>query len=68
LRAATAWTKKTIYSSIIQQRYEVVYDLLDRVIQSLKGTTTMSFVYDAAGNRAQRIDYDDAITNFYDEI
>jgi YD repeat-containing protein len=48
---------------------EFVYVLVERVTQNKKGTATMSFVYDAAGNRSQRTDYNGAITNYsYDAL
>jgi RHS repeat-associated protein len=53
----------------ISQRYEFVYDALGRTTQNKKGTATMSFVYDAAGNRSQRTDYNGAITSYtYDAL
>jgi YD repeat-containing protein len=53
----------------INQRYEFVYDPLGRVTQNKKGAMTMSFVYDAAGNRSQRTDYNGAVTNYsYDAL
>lgn len=53
----------------LSQRYEFVYDPLDRVTQEKMGTATKSFVYDAAGNRSQRTDYNGAITNYsYDVL
>lgn len=53
----------------LNQRYEFVYDPLDRVTQEKKGTATKSFVYDGAGNRTQRTDYNSAVTNYsYDAL
>ncbi|HJX92523.1 MAG TPA: RHS repeat-associated core domain-containing protein [Pyrinomonadaceae bacterium] len=53
----------------INQRYEFAYDPLGRVTQNIKGADTMSFVYDPAGNRSQRTDYNGAITNYsYDAL
>lgn len=53
----------------ISQRYEFVYDPLGRVTQEKKGAVTRSFVYDAAGNRSQRTDFNGASTNYsYDAL
>jgi RHS repeat-associated protein len=53
----------------INQRYEFLYDALGRLTQNKKGTATMSFVYDAVGNRSQRTDYNNAVTNYaYDAL
>jgi YD repeat-containing protein len=53
----------------INQRYEFVYDPIGRVSQNKKGNATMSFVYDASGNRSQRTDYNGAVTNYsYDGV
>jgi RHS repeat-associated protein len=59
-----ARSQMTAVVDTISQRYEFVYDPLGRVTQNKKGTATMSFVYDAAGNRSQRTDYNGAITNY----
>ncbi len=48
----------------INQRYEFVYDALGHLTQEKKGTATKSFTYDAAGNRSQRNDYNNAVTNY----
>lgn len=53
----------------ISQRYEFTYDALGRRTQDKKGTATMSYGYDAAGNRNQRTDFNGAITNYtYDAL
>jgi RHS repeat-associated protein len=53
----------------INQRYEFVYDVLGSRTQEKKGTATMSFGYDAAGNMSQRTDYNGAVTNYlYDAL
>jgi RHS repeat-associated protein len=62
-------SQRTAVVDAINQRYEFVYDALDRVTQEKKGTATKFFVYDAAGNRSQRTDYNGAITNYtYDAL
>jgi RHS repeat-associated protein len=59
-----ARSQMTAVVDAINQRYEFVYDPLGRVTQNKKGTATMSFVYDAAGNRSQRTDYNNEVTNY----
>ena len=64
-----ARSQMTSLVDAINQRYEFVYNALGWVTQNKKGTDTMSFVYDAAGNRSQRTDYNGAITNYsYDAL
>ncbi|MGH9908886.1 MAG: RHS repeat-associated core domain-containing protein, partial [Pyrinomonadaceae bacterium] len=64
-----ARSQQTAVVDAINQRYEFVYDPLGRVTQEKKGTATKSFVYDGAGNRTQRADYNGAITNYsYDAL
>jgi RHS repeat-associated protein len=53
----------------LSQRYEFSYDALGWRTQEKKGTATMSYGYDAAGNRNQRTDFNGAITNYtYDAL
>src|SRR6266496_4659202 len=59
-----ARSQMTAVVDAINQRYEFVYDPLGRVTQNKKGAATMTFVYDAAGNRSQRTDYNNAVTNY----
>ena len=59
-----ARSQMTAVVDAINQRYEFLYDPLGRVTQEKKGTATKSFVYDAAGNRSQRTDYNSAVTNY----
>jgi RHS repeat-associated protein len=64
-----ARSQRTAVVDAISERYEFVYDALGRVTQNKKGTATMSFVYDGAGNRSQRTDYNGAPTNYsYDAL
>ena len=59
-----ARSQQTAVVDANNQRYEFGYDALgDRTLEK-KGTATMSFVYDAAGNRSQRTDYNNAVTNY----
>lgn len=51
------------------QRYAFAYDALGRVVQTTRGGLSMSYAYDAAGNRTQRTDYNGAVTNYsYDNL
>jgi len=53
----------------LSQRYEFSYDALGRRTQEKKGTATMSYGYDNAGNRNQRTDFNGTITNYtYDAL
>ncbi len=64
-----ARSQMTAVVDAINQRYEFVYDALGHITQNKKGTAMMSFVYDAAGNRSQRTDYNSAVTNYnYDVL
>jgi len=64
-----ARSQQTAVVDAINQRYEFVYDSLGHVTQNKKGTATMSFLYDPAGNRSQRTDYNNAVTNYaYDAL
>ncbi|MGH9873043.1 MAG: RHS repeat-associated core domain-containing protein [Pyrinomonadaceae bacterium] len=64
-----ARSQMTAVVDAINQRYEFVYDPLGHVTQNKRGTATMSFVYDGAGNRSQRTDYNSAVTNYtYDAV
>ncbi len=59
-----ARSQMTAVVDAINQRYEFVYDPLGRVTQEKKGSATMSFVYDGAGNRSQRTDYNGSVSNY----
>jgi RHS repeat-associated protein len=51
------------------QRYEFGYDALSRPTSATRAGLQMSWVYDAAGNRRQRTDYNNATTNYgYDAL
>ncbi|MEK6282278.1 MAG: RHS repeat-associated core domain-containing protein [Acidobacteriota bacterium] len=64
-----ARSQQTAVVDAINQRYEFVSDALGRRTQEKKGAATMSFVYDSAGNRTQRTDYNNAVTNYsYDAL
>ena len=52
----------------INQVYEFVYDPLGRLLSQTRGNQTMSFLYDEAGNRKQRTDYNGQVTKYvYDK-
>jgi RHS repeat-associated protein len=59
-----ARSQMTAVVNAINQRYEFVHDALGRPTQEKKGALTKSFVYDAAGNRTQRTDFNGAVTNY----
>jgi RHS repeat-associated protein len=64
-----ARSQRTAVVDVISQRYEFVYDPLNRLTQEKKGTATKSFVYDASGNPTQRTDYNSAVTTYsYDAL
>lgn len=53
----------------INQRYAFDYDPLGRVTGQTRAGTSMSYLYDDAGRRTQRTDYDNAVTNYtYDSL
>lgn len=53
----------------LNQRYAFAYDALGRVTGLTRGGVSMSYAYDAVGNRTQRIDYNGAATNYtYDNL
>jgi RHS repeat-associated protein len=59
-----ARSQQTAVVDANNQRYEFGYDALGHRTLEKKGTATMSFVYDAAGNRSHRTDYNNAVTNY----
>ena len=64
-----ARSQMTAMIDAMNQRYEFLYDPLGRRTQEKKGTATMSYVYDAAGNQSQRTDYNGSVTNYaYDAL
>jgi RHS repeat-associated protein len=64
-----ARSQQTAVVDAINQRYEFVYDALGRRTQEKKGAATMTFAYDVGGNRTQRTDYNNAVTNYaYDAL
>lgn len=51
------------------QRYRFNYDAVGELRHVRRGTTVMSFAYDAVGNRKKRTDYNGAITTYtYDPL
>jgi RHS repeat-associated protein len=64
---ARSHTTKVI--DALNQHYVFVYDALGRVTQSTRAGVSMSYVYDAVGNRTQRTDYNGAVTNYtFDDL
>lgn len=64
-----ARSQRTAVVDASNQRYEFVYDAFGRRLQEKKGAATISFAYDAAGNRTQRTDYNGAVTTYaYDAL
>jgi len=53
----------------LAQRYEFGYDAMGHLTQVRRGGLTMSFAYDAAGNRTRRTDYKGVVTDYtYDPL
>lgn len=53
----------------LNQRYTFAYDALGRVKGATRGGVSMSYAYDADGNRTQRTDYNGAVTSYtYDNL
>jgi RHS repeat-associated protein len=64
-----ARSQMTAVVDALNQRYEFAYDPLGRVTQVTRGGISMSYGYDAVGNRTQRTDYNNATTNYaYDNL
>jgi RHS repeat-associated protein len=63
-----ARSERTAVVDALSQRYEFVYDALGRVVEEKKGSATRYFVYDTAGNRTQRTDYNGAVTNYTSDV
>jgi YD repeat-containing protein len=59
-----ARSQQTAVVDANNQRYEFGSDALGHRTEERKGTATMSFVYDPAGNRSQRTDCNNAVTNY----
>lgn len=64
-----ARSQMTAVVDATSQRYTFAYDPLGRVTQSGRGGISMSYVYDAVGNRTGRTDYNNATTAYaYDNL
>jgi RHS repeat-associated protein len=64
-----ARSQTTAVVDALNQRYEFAYDALGHVTQVTRGSVSMSYSYDAVGNRTQRTDYNNATTNYtYDNL
>jgi RHS repeat-associated protein len=64
-----ARSETTAVVDALGQRYEFAYDKLGRVTQTTRAGASMTFAYDAAGNRTERRDYNGALTTYaYDAL
>jgi RHS repeat-associated protein len=64
-----ALSRVTAVRDAQNQRYRFNYDSLGRLKHIRRGTTVMSFTYDAVGNRNTRTDYNGALTDYtYDAL
>ena len=64
-----ARSQMTALVDALNQRYESAYDSLGRVTQTTRAGVSMSYAYDAVGNRNQRTDYNSVVTNYaYDGL
>jgi RHS repeat-associated protein len=59
-----ARSQLTAIVDTLNQRYEFVLDAIGQALQEKRGTATRSFVYDAAGNKTQRTDFNALTTNY----
>lgn len=59
-----ARSKATAIVDASGRRYEFTYDSARRLTQAKRAGLTMTFAYDAAGNRTRRTDYNGAVTNY----
>jgi RHS repeat-associated protein len=59
-----ARSQTTAVVDALSQRYEFAYDALGRETQVTRGSISMSYGYDAVGNRTSRTDYNNATTNY----
>jgi len=64
-----ARSQMTAVVDALSQRYEFTYDALGRATQVTRGGISMSYAYDAVGNRTGRTDYNNATTSYtYDNL
>jgi RHS repeat-associated protein len=64
-----ARSETTAVVDALNQRHEFAYDAAGRVTQVTRGSLSMSYAYDAVGNRTQRTDYNNQTTTFaYDTL
>lgn len=53
----------------VNQEYVFTYDPVGRTLSQTRAGTTMSYEYDAVGNRTKRTDYNGTVTNYtYDDL
>lgn len=61
--------RTTALVDALSQRYRFNYDAAGQLRHVRRGTTVMSFTYDAVGNRKQRTDYNGVLTTYdYDAV
>lgn len=64
-----ARSQRTAVIDALNQTYSFGYDALGRQTSMTRAGGTMSYVYDVVGNRTQRTDYNNAVTNYtYDDL
>jgi RHS repeat-associated protein len=64
-----ALSRLTLLTDAINQQYQFGYDALGRQTSMTRAGVSMTYTYDAVGNRTQRIDYNGATTNYaYDDL
>jgi len=64
-----ARSQNTKVIDALSQQYVFSYDPLGRLLQATRGGASMSYAYDAVGNRTQRTDYHNAITTYtFDDL
>jgi RHS repeat-associated protein len=67
--AYDALSRVTSLTDALNQQYQFVYDALGRQTSMTRAGVSMSYVFDAVGNRTQRTDYNGATTNYtFDDL
>jgi YD repeat-containing protein len=64
-----ALSRTTGVVDALNQHYQFAYDAVSRQTGITRGGVSMSYGYDAVGNRTQRTDYNGTVTNYaYDQL
>lgn len=64
-----ARSESTAVTDALSQTYSFGYDAAGRQTSVTRAGVTMSYIYDAVGNRTQRTDFNGAVTNYtYDDL